>query len=649
MGTDFPELKSDFRNTDNRSRYLWKYRPGTHGTVRRKTSDGSSLGGIELIRDRDRTMTTCKTTAGTTEIETTGHEDMATIDRAIDLIHRAPQTGLEVACQARREAVDGNNPIAEARALIVQSQCRTILAEYREALEHLAEARDLIEMHGTTGQLSVVLNDMGLIHKAQGNLSLAMKRFEQSLAAAGSAKYEQGAAITGSNIALLLIQLGETTPALERFEECLEVFRRQEHKSGEASCLIGIADVYMNLGRYTTALDYYLKSLRILEEIDETDGIAEAVAACGWALLKLGENEEALERFQESLAISARMGDRRSISVTLINIGMAHHALGKERQALLYLRDGITLCREIGRRTTLAEGLREIAPLYLEAGHIDEARRSVIEALELTRLTGRLEELPRTLLMLGTIHLRCGELDDALDCATSALDHATRAEAHPVVGEAHRMISDVLARQGRFEQALDHYRRYHDAEALVHREQNARRLKNLTMLHEYEQAQQEAAMYRMRSEQMQQENERQRGHVMAMAVELMGRNRFLASIRDELLTVARDSAPETRRGIRGVASRIAQETRDENHWSSFDTQFGKLHGAFTRNLSERWPDLSPTELRVCALIKLGMATKDIAAMLNVTTRCIETHRYSIRKKILLETGENLTTLLMNYS
>lgn len=594
-------------------------------------------------------MTSCRTTDGPATVETKNQEAQATIYRAIDMIHRAPQTGLEIACQAQQEAVAEGNPIAEARALIVQSQCRMILAEYREALGHLTRARNLIERHGTTAQLSIVLNDLGLLHMAQGMLAPAMDCFQRSVAAATNAGYEVGCAVTGINIAMALIRMGEITEALNRFEECIGIFQQHGHRSAEANCLIGMADSYMSLGRYTSALDRFMKGLRIVEEIGEVDGIAEALGGCGWALLKLGEHEEALERFQESLAISAQMGDRRSMATTLINVGMAHRALGKPRQALLHLRDGITLSREIGRRGTLAEGLRELATLYLETGRIDEARDAVQEAMELTQLTGRLEELPGILLMRGAIHMRCAETDAALACAHSALDLALRNQAHPVAGDAHRMISDLLAEQGNVAEALEHFRKFHEIQASVHTERNDRQIQSLTALYEYERAQQDAAMYRMQAEQMQQENERQRGHVMTMAMDLMGRNRFLSSIRQELLDVAQDASPETRRGIRSVISRIAHETRDADHWSTFDAQFSRLHGPFIRNISERCPELSPTELRICALIKLGMATKDIATMLSVTTRCIETHRYAIRKKIGLETGDNLTVFLMNYS
>lgn len=54
---------------------------------------------------------------------------------------------------------------------------------------------------------------------------------------------------------------------------------------------------------------------------------------------------------------------------------------------------------------------------------------------------------------------------------------------------------------------------------------------------------------------------------------------------------------------------------------------------FARNLSRLNQRFSPTEQQVANLIRAGVTSKEIATMLGVSPRTIETHRHNIRKKL----------------
>jgi len=47
----------------------------------------------------------------------------------------------------------------------------------------------------------------------------------------------------------------------------------------------------------------------------------------------------------------------------------------------------------------------------------------------------------------------------------------------------------------------------------------------------------------------------------------------------------------------------------------------------------RYHGLTPTESRVASLIRDGRTTKEIAAVMDVTTSSVDSHRKSIRKKL----------------
>ena len=67
---------------------------------------------------------------------------------------------------------------------------------------------------------------------------------------------------------------------------------------------------------------------------------------------------------------------------------------------------------------------------------------------------------------------------------------------------------------------------------------------------------------------------------------------------------------------------------------------------FTRNLSIRQWNLTPTQMQVAILIRQGRTTTEIAKLLGLSVRTVETHRQSIRVKFgLARKKTNLMTYL----
>ena len=80
-------------------------------------------------------------------------------------------------------------------------------------------------------------------------------------------------------------------------------------------------------------------------------------------------------------------------------------------------------------------------------------------------------------------------------------------------------------------------------------------------------------------------------------------------------------------------------------WKEFEIRFQEVHSDFYNNLNEKYPDLTPNEKKICAFLRLNMSTKDISAITYQSVRSIDMARFRLRKKIGLETDENLVTFL----
>ena len=82
-------------------------------------------------------------------------------------------------------------------------------------------------------------------------------------------------------------------------------------------------------------------------------------------------------------------------------------------------------------------------------------------------------------------------------------------------------------------------------------------------------------------------------------------------------------------------------------WEEFETRFSRVHNEFYEKLRLNYSQLTPTEIKICAFLKLNMSTKDIAALTNRSPRTIENTRHSIRKKLAIDSETNLVNFLLD--
>ncbi len=91
-----------------------------------------------------------------------------------------------------------------------------------------------------------------------------------------------------------------------------------------------------------------------------------------------------------------------------------------------------------------------------------------------------------------------------------------------------------------------------------------------------------------------------------------------------------------------------EQSIEEEGWYRFNLSFSKVHEKFNKNLTEKHPNLTPSELKLCAFIRLGMANKEIASVLNQTYDSVKVSRYRIRKKIDMGECGNLEAYISQF-
>lgn len=134
-----------------------------------------------------------------------------------------------------------------------------------------------------------------------------------------------------------------------------------------------------------------------------------------------------------------------------------------------------------------------------------------------------------------------------------------------------------------------------------------------------------------------------------MSLEKVRNQEEIAAICEDLRGVLTELNPKDtakRARIRGILSRL-ETHENQNADEEFRQCFERVHPRFYTVLSEKYPDLTARDQRLCAFLYLGLNTKEMAAITSREVRSVESSRNRLRKKLGLDTNDNLTAYLRN--
>ena len=86
---------------------------------------------------------------------------------------------------------------------------------------------------------------------------------------------------------------------------------------------------------------------------------------------------------------------------------------------------------------------------------------------------------------------------------------------------------------------------------------------------------------------------------------------------------------------------------NKHEWETFETNLNQIHNEFINNLTKKYPNLTPKDIKLCIYLKMNLSSKEIAPLMNISFRGVELHRYRLRKKLNLNQDENLSKFLLS--
>ncbi len=157
----------------------------------------------------------------------------------------------------------------------------------------------------------------------------------------------------------------------------------------------------------------------------------------------------------------------------------------------------------------------------------------------------------------------------------------------------------------------------------------------------------EKEMIRLRNEKLNLEMIHKEKELANSTLLIIQKNEILNKLKNDLNKIKHSlNDDHLKNDLNSTIKRIGKEIDNEKQWQVFNTHVEQVHEDLFRKLKTQYPDLSPRELSLCAYLRMNISSKEIATLMNISTRGVEISRYRIRKKLGLGRNANLTDFMM---
>ena len=169
----------------------------------------------------------------------------------------------------------------------------------------------------------------------------------------------------------------------------------------------------------------------------------------------------------------------------------------------------------------------------------------------------------------------------------------------------------------------------------------------LQFLHQIEVEKNEKEIINLTNAKLQAEIEGKNRELASNAMSFVQKGELLSKIKDDLMRLKNTSEVEKdSKDFKKIIRIIDNELDSPHDWEQFAVHFDSVHTDYLKNLKDRFPDLTASELKLCAYLRMNLSTKEISQLMNISIRGVETNRYRLRKKLDLPNETNLVDFLL---
>lgn len=415
-----------------------------------------------------------------------------------------------------------------------------------------------------------------------------------------------------------------------------------------------LAESYLKLEDYDEAMKYASASMKAWEE----SGVDYTVTKEILAVLKMniGELEESLALHTSVFRAVESQKDSIGMARSLLNCSNVLRRLHRLEESEQLIRRSIAICDAIHLEYGIYLNHINLAELYIEKKHYKESESlllGVIPFLNRHQLSNEILEVNR---LLSSVYHEMGKDAKALlffqkyttlkDSLVSFKPKLMLAEYETSIA---KMDSERVLKEAEFQIRESKFRLQNSVligvilflvSTTVFLEVRKKLKLKLKSIISEQKTLKDAIELKNRE-------------LTSLTLKLASYESFKVGITGKLEEIVEDSSQnyrlQSQRAINDLKNvvRSIKQSKHKLAWPDFEKRFLEVHSSFYELLLERSPDLTPSELRICSLLKLNLTTKEIADITNRSIGTIDNTRARIRKKLMIREEVSLTSYIIS--
>jgi len=493
---------------------------------------------------------------------------------------------------------------------------------------------------------------LGIVYKNQGNTLLAKKYYEEARQIAEDKNDFILIGICNNNIGNLYNQTGDYENALKYLRLALTSFEKGSNKKFMSDCLESIGNVYNEYKDYKKAIEYFQRSTVIAEELNDNYRLLSRYANLASSFEATGADEQALMYYSKTLELAQSVGDKSRLSEILILLAGFYTKKSDFQNSVDYLNQSLSISNEIGDTVSIAKAYSSLAEVYLATGDIDNAYVCAHKAFILARDRNLLKTELEASLCLSEIFKTTNNFKEAykyFQNYDAVKDSLLNAERIKILEETEAKYNLEKLEKEKLEienEALASAKRIQERNILIGLLALVIIISGLFFGRYFRKKRIEKTASERRSLQLTKkidllssQLDAKNRELASKAIMISKNNKILEQISEDIEECL--NIDDNKKDLRKLKNRLNNIYQEEN-WDDFLKHFNDVHPGFYKKLTDKFPELSSMEQKICAFLKMNLNTKEIAQINSHSVKSIEVARTRIRKKMGIKRTESLT-------
>ncbi|WP_291855303.1 triple tyrosine motif-containing protein [Marinilabilia sp.] len=174
-------------------------------------------------------------------------------------------------------------------------------------------------------------------------------------------------------------------------------------------------------------------------------------------------------------------------------------------------------------------------------------------------------------------------------------------------------------------------------------------IKRVKLNEKHKREEKERELIQLRNDKLQSELSFKSRQLANSTMGIIKKNEFLISLKEKLKRHKEQLGTRyPDKYYNELTKKIDSNITGDDDWKMFEYNFNLAHESFLQSLKNEYPDLTPSDLRLCAFLRINLTSKEIAPLLGISVRGVENHRYRVRKKLNLSGDTDLTEFILTF-